>query len=65
MRCATVSPCAGLDRPTEKPWGAGEPSAAVVPAAIANAVCDAVGVRLRSVPFLPKKVLAALKRKSA
>jgi CO/xanthine dehydrogenase Mo-binding subunit len=54
-----------IDRPTEKPWGAGEPSAAVVPAAIANAVCDAVGVRLRSVPFLPKKVLAALKRKSA
>jgi CO/xanthine dehydrogenase Mo-binding subunit len=54
-----------IDRPTEKPWGVGEPSAAVVPAAIANAVCDAVGVRLRSVPFLPKKVLAALKRKSA
>jgi nicotinate dehydrogenase subunit B len=50
-----------IDRPTEKPWGAGEPSAAVVPAAISNAVCDAVGVRLRSVPFLPQKVLAALK----
>jgi CO/xanthine dehydrogenase Mo-binding subunit len=50
-----------IDRPTEKPWGVGEPSAAVVPAAIANAVCDAVGVRLRSVPFLPAKVLAALK----
>jgi CO/xanthine dehydrogenase Mo-binding subunit len=50
-----------IDRPTEKPWGVGEASAAVVPAAIANAVCDAVGVRLRSVPFLPQKVLAALK----
>ena len=50
-----------IDRPTEKPWGVGEPSAAVVPAAISNAVWDAVGARLRSVPFTPKKVLAALK----
>jgi len=49
-----------IDRPTEKPWGAGEPSAAVVPSAIANAVFDAVGVRLRSVPFTPAKVLAAM-----
>jgi CO/xanthine dehydrogenase Mo-binding subunit len=50
-----------IDRPNEKPWGAGEPTAAVVPAAIANAVFDATGVRLRSVPFTPDKVLAALK----
>ena len=49
-----------IDRPTEKPWGAGEPSAAVVPSAIANAVFDAVGARLRSVPFTPAKVLAAI-----
>lgn len=49
-----------LDRPTEKPWGAGEPSAAVVPSAISNAVFDAVGVRLRSVPFTPIKVRAAI-----
>jgi len=50
-----------LDRPGERPWGAGEPSAAVIPSAISNAVFDAVGVRLRSVPFTPEKVLAALK----
>lgn len=50
-----------IDRPSEKPWGAGEPTAAVVPSAIANAIYDAVGVRLRSVPFTPDKVLAALK----
>lgn len=50
-----------IDRPAEVPWGAGEPTAAVVPAAIANAVFDATGVRLRSVPFLPEKVLAGLK----
>ena len=51
-----------IDRPKEKPWGAGEPTAAVVPAAIANAINDAVGVRMRSVPFTPDKVLAALKQ---
>ena len=49
-----------IDRPQEKPWGAGEPSAAVVPAAISNAVFDATGVRLRSVPYTPAKVKAAL-----
>lgn len=50
-----------IDRPAEKPWGAGEPTAAVIPSAISNAVYDAIGVRLRSVPFTPDKVLAALK----
>jgi len=50
-----------IDRPTERPWGAGEPSAAVVPSAISNAVFDAVGVRLRSIPYTPDKVMAALK----
>ncbi len=51
-----------IDRPAEKPWGAGEPSAAVVPSAISNAVFDAAGVRLRSVPFTPEKVKEALRR---
>jgi CO/xanthine dehydrogenase Mo-binding subunit len=50
-----------IDRPKEKPWGAGEPSAAVVPSAISNAVFDATGVRLRSVPYTPAKVKAALR----
>ena len=49
-----------IDRPKEKPWGAGEPSAAVVPSAISNAVFDAVGARVRSVPFTPEKVKAAM-----
>jgi nicotinate dehydrogenase subunit B len=49
-----------IDRPTEPPWGAGEPASAVVPSAIANAVFDAVGVRLRSVPFTAVKVRAAI-----
>jgi nicotinate dehydrogenase subunit B len=49
-----------IDRPTEQPWGAGEPAAAVVPSSISNAVFDATGVRLRSVPFKREKVKAAL-----
>jgi nicotinate dehydrogenase subunit B len=50
-----------IDRPNEKPWGAREPSTAVVPSAISNAVFDAIGARLRSVPFTPAKVAAALR----
>lgn len=48
-----------IDRPAEAPWGAGEPSAAIVPSAVSNAVFDATGVRMRSVPFLPAKFKAA------
>jgi nicotinate dehydrogenase subunit A len=33
-----------------------------VPAAIANAIFDAVGVRLREGPFTPKRLLEGLKR---
>jgi CO/xanthine dehydrogenase Mo-binding subunit len=49
-----------IDRPTEVPWGAGEPACAAVPAAIGNAIYDATGVRLRSVPFTAQKLQAAL-----
>ena len=54
-----------IDRPEKAVWGAGEMAPTVVPAAISNAVFDAVGVRLRSVPFLPEKVLAGLKTAQA
>ena len=50
-----------IDRPTEKPWGAGEPTAAVIPSAISNAIFDATGARLRSVPFKREKVKAAIR----
>jgi nicotinate dehydrogenase subunit B len=50
-----------IDRPEEPPWGGGEPACAVVPSAIGSAVFEATGVRLRSVPFTPAKVRAALK----
>ena len=49
-----------IDRPSERPWGAGEPTAAVVPSAISNGVFDATGIRLRSVPYTPDKVKKAL-----
>ncbi len=49
-----------LDRPTLPPFGAGEASTAPVAAALANAVFDATGVRLRAVPFTPDRVKAAL-----
>jgi CO/xanthine dehydrogenase Mo-binding subunit len=51
-----------IDRPNAPPWGAGEPAAAVVPSAISNAVFDATGVRLRSVPYTPEKVKAATRQ---
>ena len=49
-----------IDRPEEPPWGAGEPTTSVIPSAVANAIFDATGARLRSAPFRPTKVLAAL-----
>ena len=49
-----------IDRPGTVAWGAGEPMACAIPAAIANAVFDATGARLRSVPLTPDKVRAAL-----
>jgi CO/xanthine dehydrogenase Mo-binding subunit len=50
-----------IDRPElGKPMGAGEPTTRVTPAAIANAIFDATGVRIRKVPLTPERVKAAL-----
>jgi nicotinate dehydrogenase subunit B len=49
-----------LDRPDVPPSGAGEPSSRPVAGAIANALFDATGVRLRRAPFTPERVKAAL-----
>ena len=46
-------------RPTEPPLGAGEAASTPVPGALANAVFDASGVRLRTVPFTADRVRAA------
>jgi len=52
--------CVLIDRPDAPPTGAGEPSIRPVAAAIANAIFDATGVRIRRVPFSPDRVKAAL-----
>jgi len=49
------------NRPDLPPYGAGEASCKPMLAAIANAIHDATGVRLRRVPFRDGRVLAALK----
>ena len=43
------------------PSGGGEPSTRPTAAAIANAIFDATGVRIRRQPMTPQTVLAALK----
>jgi CO/xanthine dehydrogenase Mo-binding subunit len=49
-----------IDHPELPPTGAGEPSIRPLAAAIANAIFDATGVRLRRVPFSPDRVKQAL-----
>ena len=49
------------DRPDLPHYGAGETVCKPTLAAIANAIFDATGVRLRRVPFRPARVLAAMK----
>jgi CO/xanthine dehydrogenase Mo-binding subunit len=47
------------------PMGGGEASSIATGAAIANAIFDAIGVRLRQAPFTPERVLRALRAGAA
>ena len=49
-----------LDHPEIPPTGAGEPSSRPVAGALANAIFDATGVRLRRAPFRPEQVKSSL-----
>ncbi len=49
-----------LNRPDQPFLGAGEAAQNPTPAAIANAIYDACGLRLRDIPFTPERVLAGL-----
>jgi nicotinate dehydrogenase subunit B len=50
-----------INRPDQPALGAGEPSTVTTAAAVANAIYDAVGARLRQIPFTPERVLTALR----
>ena len=47
--------------PHDEGFGAGEATTTVIAPAIANAIHDATGIRLREVPFTPDRVAAALR----
>jgi CO/xanthine dehydrogenase Mo-binding subunit len=49
-----------VNRPDEEATGAGETSITIVAPAIANAIFDATGVRIRQAPFTPERIKAAL-----
>ena len=54
--------CIILDRQDQPPKGGGEPAIIAIGAIIANAIHDATGARLYSMPFTPARILEALKR---
>ena len=49
------------NRPDLPPYGGGETACKPLLAAVANAIYDATGVRLRRIPFRAARVLAALR----
>ena len=49
-----------INRPEQPALGAGEPSTVTTAAAVANAIFNAAGIRLRQIPFTPEGVKAAL-----
>ena len=49
-----------ISRPDQPAVGAGEATTSVIPAAIANAISNGTGARLRTIPFTPERVKAAL-----
>lgn len=74
LNLATYTPLRMIDAPqieiefvdsTEVPTGLGEPGTTVIAPAIANALYNAVGVRMRHLPILPADVLKALGPQSA
>jgi nicotinate dehydrogenase subunit B len=49
----------------KEPFGAGEPATVTTAAAVANAIFDATGVRIRRVPFTPARLKAAFQQTTA
>jgi len=51
-----------IERPGDPPLGVGESAAVPSASAIANAIFDATGIRLREVPFSPERMRGELRR---
>ncbi len=49
-----------VDNPNIPPQGCGEPAITTVGAALANAIFDAVGARVYTLPMTPERILAAM-----
>ena len=49
-----------INRPELPLYGAGEAAAVTVPGALANAIFDATGARIRTAPFTPERVKTAI-----
>ncbi len=49
-----------LEQTNERAGGAGETQTPIVPGAIANAIFDAAGIRMRAIPFTANRVKLAL-----
>jgi CO/xanthine dehydrogenase Mo-binding subunit len=49
-----------LEHPDDPPLGVGEAASIPSAAAIANAIFDATGTRIRRVPFTPQRIKSAL-----
>ena len=54
-----------IDQPEMPSLGAGEASTIAVAAAIANAIFDAVGLRLHEIPFTPQRILTAFENRAS
>ncbi len=52
-----------VDNPELPPQGCGEPAITTIGAALANAIFDAVGIRLFTLPMTPERILAAMTQK--
>ena len=49
-----------INRPDQRAVGVGEPATVTTAAAVANAIFDATGVRMRQIPFTPERVRAGI-----
>ena len=49
-----------VDNPNLPPQGCGEPAITTIGAALANAIFDAVGARVYTLPMTPQRILAAI-----